>query len=178
MIVVLVIGILLAVGIPTRSNGTRFETRTQSGGCASVGGATAALSASAADATLGGNFELDSDGFVGTPAGSGWQAEPGAGGTAVFTFTVAETGNYRLIGTVLGPTSGSDSFWIRTSLDGFSRVILWDLNAPAVRTDYVNDRNTGSQDVLFGIPAGTTLTVEVSQREAGAKISTLDLVPS
>lgn len=163
------------------SNGDRVQSVTQPSTCTGAAALSTSLSVPGAAADLSGSFTLDSDGFVGVPDGSGHfynESTAGTGSTALFTFTVTDGGDYRMIATAYAPNGTSDSFWVRTSLDAYGTTYLWDVSARTIGTDYVNNRYDGSRDVVLTIPAGSTITVEVSPREDGTFIQSMDLVPS
>lgn len=135
-------------------------------------------SVDASSAALAGNFELDADGFVHSPNGNGYNSTPGAGGTATFTFTVADAGQYRISGSVIAPNGGDDSFWVTTSLDGNTQAYLWDtVRSSTPATDFVNNRSNSSADVVLDIPAGATFTIVVSQREDNTRLGNITLIP-
>ena len=137
------------------------------------------MSVSASSATLTGAFELDTNGFIIAPNGTGSStgSSNSALGTATFTFTVADAGDYRLAGTTIAPNGTDDSFWVATSLDGYAADHEWGVaNSSSPSSDFVNDNNGGS-DVVFTIPAGTTITVVVTVREDGTSLGDLTFVP-
>lgn len=129
----------------------------------------AVLSVGAADAVLTGAFELDGNGFLYAPNGA-----PNPAGSATFTFTVADAGQYRMSGSVIAPNGGDDSFFVTTSLS--SQRYVWGVTrSTSPTTDFVNDGNGGA-DVVLDIPAGTTLTVVLDEREDGTRLGSLTLV--
>lgn len=137
-------------------------------------------SVAASDATLTGAFQLDGNGMVYAPDGSGRSLDtPGTIGTATFTFTVADAGQYKMSGTVVAPNGNDDSFWVTTSLDGDTAAYKWGLSGgSSPHADFVNTNNGGGPDVILDIPAGTTFTITLSVREDNARLGDFTLVPA
>lgn len=154
---------------------TTYEAPSCTGGAAN----TATLTGTATNATTTPGFNLDTDGFISVPNGTGFSGSATSGPSATFTFSVLEPGLYRLSGTTVAPNGGDDSFWVRTSLDGFSTSYLWDVpNSTSPRTTYVSNRRVGGYGgppIELQLPVSPAFTVIVSAREDGTLIRDLTL---
>lgn len=154
---------------------TTYEVSTCSGSSANM----PTLSGTAANATVTDGFELDSNGFITVPNGSGSHGSATSGPSATFTFSVLEPGQYSILGTTIAPTGRDDSFWVRTSLDNFATAYLWDVpRSTGPLETYVSDRTPGSYGgppLVFDLPVSPSFTVIVSAREDGTSIRDLRL---
>ena len=147
---------------------------TPAGGSGGGGALTPVLAVSADDATLGTGFQSDGTGY-GVPNGAGFHGG-GAGVTSdfiQFDFVVAESGTYRIVGSVRAPNGNDDSFWV--TVDGApGGGYLWDTGR---RSSYgsatVNDRGNGTVEVVLD-PGPHTVTLW--RREDGTFVSGLELV--
>ncbi len=142
---------------------------------------TEVTSVPASSAALTGSFTMDGNGFITTANGVGnaYNSPNASLGTATFTFTVADAGDFRISGLAIGPSGDDDSFWVSTSLDGNTANYKWGISGTGSTptTDFVNTDNGAGPDIVISVPAGTTFTVLVSVREDGASLGELTLVP-
>ncbi len=136
----------------------------------------------ASSAALTGNFQLDGNGFISAPNGTGTSTSaPNTSlGTATFTFTVPAAGQYKINGSVFrGPGDGTDdSFWVSTSLDGHATTTAWGISSGSTaHDDFVNTGNGSGPDLVLTVPAGgETFSIIVSVREDGTSLGSLNLV--
>ena len=143
---------------------------------------TAVTSLAASEATLTPPMQLAGDGSIYAPEGTGTtlnSPDPSLG-TATFTFTVEDGGQYKINGSVYAEASPShgnnDSFWVETTIDGVVDTYKWGFGGDSTpHNDFVNDDN-GGPDVVIDVPAGATFTVRVMVREDGSHLSSLNLV--
>ena len=147
-------------------------------GSSGSGGGTAAYKIwfEAEDGNIAAPFEIGDDdqaserGFVGALNGTGNYLMPtSAAGKANYTLQIPTAGKYLVWGRVLSPSYADDSFFV--SLDG-STPIRW--NTP-VSSAWVWDQisNANSADPVFYYLTQGTHTLEISQREDGARIDRL-----
>ena len=141
------------------------------------------MTVEAEEGTLHGLFTIDSDPgasnghYVHVPDGIGanWHG-PITQDKVEYCFTVPEIGNYVLVGTVLASSVDNGSFYV--TVDGTpSTGYLWDL---AVNNAFVEDElnnRSGSDPVLLSLGAGAH-TITVYQREDGAQLDKLSLIPA
>ena len=92
-----------------------------------------------------------------------------------FTFNVAQSGTYRIKGTVYAANGSDDSFWVKVNGNP-AGAYLWDvLQNTSYKEDYVNDRN-GADPVEVSLTSGLN-TVAVYLREDGTRLERLELEP-
>ncbi|MEM9200501.1 MAG: prepilin-type N-terminal cleavage/methylation domain-containing protein [Actinomycetota bacterium] len=127
------------------------------------GGQPSVLYVSVADAEVTGNFQFDGTGY----------AVPNSmacSGHVAFTFTVTESGTYRIYGTRSAANGGDDSFWV--SVDGISGRSLWDTGWGSYAARVVSHRGGGVTEV--NLAAGDHRVV-FACRENGTGISAAEL---
>ena len=92
-----------------------------------------------------------------------------------FTFNVAQSGTYRIKGTVYAANGSDDSFWVKVNGNPAGGY-LWDvLQNTSYQEDYLNDRN-GADPVEVSLTSGVN-TVAVYLREDGTRLERLELEP-
>jgi hypothetical protein len=90
-------------------------------------------------------------------------------GVARYTFSVADTGGYRLWARVSAPTDGDDSFWLR--LGGSGAWIRWNGMPLGAAFHWVLVKADGAGNPLsFALTAGADNDLEVAYREDGTKL--------
>ncbi len=154
------------------------RTTYESSICSAAAANTSTLTGTAAtDAIVSDGFELDGDGFITVPNGSGSHGSATTGPSATFTFSVLEPGQFTMLGTTIAPNGNDDSFWVRTSLDGFATAYLWDVpQSRTPRQTYVSNRGIsgyGGPAIVLDLPVSPSFTVIVSAREDGTSIRDL-----
>ena len=109
------------------------------------------------------------------------KGNPPTEGVATYTVTVPG-GTYKVVGRVIAPGGGSDSFWVRIQGAGIdvathaSGWLHWSMeNGSAWHWTSVNSYDAGSETVLFTMPAGT-YTLEIAYREPGALLDAMAIV--
>ena len=92
-----------------------------------------------------------------------------------FTFNVAQSGTYRIKGTVYAANGSDDSFWVKVNGNPAGGY-LWDvLQNTSYQMDYVNDRN-GADPVEVSLTSGVN-TVAIYLREDGTRLERIELEP-
>jgi YVTN family beta-propeller protein len=108
--------------------------------------------------------------YISVPSGSDSTSAPDSPSRAVYTFNVAQAGQYQIAASVLGPSDLQNSFWVR--VDGApANAHLWDIpldSSGAYQFDYVSNRG-GPDPVVVTLSAGNH-TVEVIHREVGTRL--------
>jgi len=119
--------------------------------------------------------------YIASTSGNISKENPPTEGVATYTITVPG-GTYRIVGRVIAPGEGSDSFWVRiqgATIDkqtDASGWLHWSMeNGSAWHWTPVNSYDAGSATVLFTMPTGT-YTLEVAYREEGALLDAIVIV--
>ena len=119
--------------------------------------------------------------YIAATSGSISKDNPPTEGVATYTITVPG-GTYRILGRVIAPGGGSDSFWVRIQGATIDRQtdasgwLHWSMeNGSEWHWTAVNSYDAGSATVLFTMPTGT-YTLEVAYREEGALLDAIVIV--
>jgi len=131
---------------------------------------------------IDGNFTIGDDSaaasgqYVYVPNGFGNLMDgPDENQKITFTFNLAQSGTYRIKGTVYAANGNDDSFWVMVN-GSPAGGYLWDvLQNTSYQQDYVNDRN-GADPVEVSLNSGVN-TVAVYLREDGTRLERLELEP-
>jgi hypothetical protein len=90
-------------------------------------------------------------------------------GVAKYTFSVANTGTYRIWARVSAPTDGDDSFWIRMGNSG--AWIKWNAMTLGTAFHWVQVKPDGATSPsTFNLTAATDYELQVAYREDGTKL--------
>jgi hypothetical protein len=90
-------------------------------------------------------------------------------GVAKYTFSVADTGSYRIWARVSAPTDADDSFWIRMGASG--TWIKWNAMTLGAAFHWVQVKPDGaSSPSTFNLVAGVDNELQVAYREDGTKL--------
>lgn len=135
---------------------------------------TPVLDLTVADATVTGSMASDGTGF-GVANGGGFNptGPSSAAGSLVFTFTVSQTGTYRIEGDILAPTDDDNSFWVTVNGEP-SAGYEWRQGIYSSYTpEYVND-GEGTAPIEVALEPGEH-QVTIWHREDGTYLSGLRL---
>jgi hypothetical protein len=164
------------------TGGTHSQVLTFTG----AGGATATVSGSAWSVQSGLTFSATNGVITGpftinadrTISESVDVDDPTLGGRAVYGFSIANPGDYTVVGEVYISAADSDSFFVNIDAEPTSPDMIWDVPIYAGFTNRVASwRLLGGAPKIWTLNTGTHQLI-ICGREAGAKLRTVTISPA
>jgi hypothetical protein len=100
------------------------------------------------------------------------------GGSAVYTFTLANAGDYIVVASVNAPNQGADSLYVNIDAEPADPNMIWDIPlTTGFMTRTATWRSIGSAPKIFTLQAGTHELV-IRGREANVQFSSVTISPA